>query len=127
MTAGKVYAIVRRLKTADTGEDILFLRSSVKIKNHLSLYIVDAKHYLCLFAAIFIVFAAGVASAAESYPSPGGTAVNDFAKCHWPDNAAKMESLRRKNLQKTAPAVHRRDPAGTGTHGEMNLYVTGSI
>ena len=80
---------------------------------------------LCLCAAIFILLAAGMALAAEKYPSPRGTAVNDFANVIDPDNAAKMESLAQEILQKTGAAVVVATVAELGPTEEISLYVNG--
>jgi uncharacterized protein len=59
------------------------------------------KIILGLAIALYMVLIASVGFAAEKYPSPRGTAVNDFANVIDQENAAKMEALAREVLQKT--------------------------
>lgn len=79
--------------------------------------------FLCL--AMFIALMASVVSAAEKYPSPKGTAVNDFANVIDQANAAKMESLAREILQKTGAAVVVATVPELGQAEEITLYVNG--
>lgn len=83
------------------------------------------KMFLALWAVIFIALAAGTVFAADKYPSPGRTAVNDFASVIDPDNAAKMESLAQEILQKTGAAVVVATIPELGQNEEISLYVTG--
>ena len=81
---------------------------------------------LCvLFAAILITLVAGAAFAADKYPSPGATAVVDFANVIDPSNAAKMESLAREILQKTGTAMVVATVPELGPSEEITLYTTG--
>ncbi|MEE9910799.1 MAG: TPM domain-containing protein [Deltaproteobacteria bacterium] len=80
---------------------------------------------LFLCAAIFIVIAAGMAGAAEKYPSHRGTAVNDFANVIDSANAAKMESLAHEILQKTGTAIVVVTVPELGPSEEINLYANG--
>jgi len=80
---------------------------------------------LCLCALLFVVLLAGMSVAAEKYPAPGQTAVNDFAQVIDPDNAAKMESLSREILQKTGTAVVVVTQPELGPSEEITLYVNG--
>ncbi|MCK7468422.1 MAG: TPM domain-containing protein [Desulfosudis oleivorans] len=75
--------------------------------------------------AILFVLMAGAAFAAENYPSPKGTAVNDFANVIDPDNSAKMESLAHEILQKTGAAIYVVTVPELGPTEEINLYVNG--
>ncbi|MRR16086.1 MAG: TPM domain-containing protein, partial [Deltaproteobacteria bacterium] len=71
------------------------------------------------------MLATGMALAAEKYPLPRGTAVNDFANVIDPDNAAKMESLAQEILQKTGAAVVAATVTELGPAEEISLYVNG--
>ncbi len=84
-----------------------------------------AKIILSLWAVILMVLTAGAALAADQYPQPKGTAVNDFANVIDPDNAAKMESLAREILQKTGSSVVVATIPELGTTEEITLYATG--
>lgn len=83
------------------------------------------KIFLALWAIILIALTASAVAAAEKYPSPGRTAVNDFAKVIDPANAAKMESLAQEILQKTGAAVVVATIPELGQNEEISLYVTG--
>jgi uncharacterized protein len=83
------------------------------------------KTLLFLCAAIFIALMATAVFAAEKYPSPRGTAVNDFANIIDQANAAKMESLAREILQKTGAAVVVATMPELGPTEEITLYVNG--
>ncbi len=83
------------------------------------------KTLLLLCAVIFIVLAAGMARAAEKYPSHKGKAVNDFANVIDQANAAKMESLAHEILQKTGTAVVVVTVPELGPTEEINLYANG--
>jgi len=83
------------------------------------------KTLLLLCAVIFIVLAAGMALAAEKYPSHKGKAVNDFANVIDQANAAKMESLAREVLQKTGTAIVVATLPELGPTEEITLYVNG--
>lgn len=83
------------------------------------------KIHLVLWMAILFVLMAGAALAAENYPSPKGTAVNDFANVIDPDNSAKMESLAHEILQKTGAAIYVVTVPELGPTEEINLYVNG--
>ena len=78
-----------------------------------------------LFAAIFIAVMASVVFAAEKYPSPRGTAVNDFANVIDPASNAKMESLAREVLQKTGTAVVVATVATVGEGEDYRMYANG--
>jgi uncharacterized protein len=78
-----------------------------------------------LWALILIAFTANAAQAADQYPQPKGTAVNDFANVIDPENAAKMESLAREILQKTGTSVVVATVPALGENEEISLYVNG--
>jgi uncharacterized protein len=78
-----------------------------------------------LWAFIFLALTACAVVAAEQYPQPKGTAVNDFANVIDPDNAAKMESLAHEILQKTGASVVVATIPELGTTEEITLYTTG--
>lgn len=96
----------------------------MEIKYHYRFYR-ECKTLLCLCATIFILLAAGMALAADKYPSPRGTAVNDFANVVDQENAAKMESLAQEILQKTGAAVVVATVTEIGPTEEISLYVNG--
>ncbi len=75
-------------------------------KKHIYSHTLGLKTFPFLCVAIFIALLASAAFAAENYPSPKGTAVNDFANVIDPDNSAKMESLAHEILQKTGAAIY---------------------
>ena len=83
------------------------------------------KKTLALAIALFMVLIASVGFAAEKYPSPRGTAVNDFANVIDQENAAKMEALAREVLQKTGTAVVVATVETIGENEEYNLYANG--
>lgn len=78
-----------------------------------------------LWAIIFIVLTACAVFAANQYPQPKGTAVNDFANVIDPNNVVKMESLAREILQKTGAAVVVATVPTLGENEEISLYVNG--
>jgi uncharacterized protein len=94
-------------------------------KKHIYSHTLGLKTFLFLCVAIFITLSAGAAFAAENYPSPKGTAVNDFANVIDPDNSAKMESLAHEILQKTGAAIYVVTVPEIGPTEEINLYVNG--
>lgn len=96
----------------------------MKSKQHYGL-MARFKIFLALWAIIFIALAAGTGVAAEKYPPPGRTAVNDFASVIDPDNAVKMESLAREVLQKTGTAIVVATVPELGQNEEITLYVNG--
>lgn len=81
--------------------------------------------FLLLCVALFIAFAASAAVAAEKYPSPRGTAVNDFANVIDQTYAVKIESMAREILQKTGTAVVVATVPELGPAEEINLYANG--
>ena len=83
------------------------------------------KILIVLCAAIFIALTAGAVFAAEKYPPPRGTAVNDFANVIDQANAAKMESLANEIWQKTRTAVVVATMPELGPTEEITLYVNG--
>ena len=94
-------------------------------KKHIYSHTLGLKTFLFLCVAILIALSAGVASAAENYPSTRGTAVNDFANVIDPDNSAKMESLAREILQKTGAAIVVATLPELGQTEEITLYANG--
>jgi uncharacterized protein len=83
------------------------------------------KILLALFAVVLIALASGAAAAADQYPAPRGTAVNDFAGVIDPDNTAKIESLSREILEKTGTAIVVVTLPELGPAEEINLYADG--
>jgi uncharacterized protein len=83
------------------------------------------KIILVLTIALFMALMVNATYAAEKYPSPRGTAVNDFANVIDQENAAKMESLAREVLQKTGTAVVVVTVETIGENEEYNLYANG--
>lgn len=83
------------------------------------------KALLFLCAIFFIAFMASTVLAAEKYPLPGRTAVNDFANVIDQANASKMESLANEILQKTGAAVVVATIPELGPNEEISLYVNG--
>lgn len=76
------------------------------------------------FVVILMVLSAA-AFAAEKYPSPKGTAVNDFAGVIDAANAAKTEALANEILLKTGVAVVVVTLSELGPAEDINLYING--
>ena len=85
----------------------------------------NGKLILFLAIALFMTLIANSAFAVEKYPSPRGTAVNDFANVIDPENASKMEALAREVLAKTGTAVVVATVPSIGENEEYNLYANG--
>ena len=84
-----------------------------------------SKIILALAIPLFMALIVNVTYAAEKYPSPRGTAVNDFANIIDQENAIKMEALAREVLQKTGTAVVVATVETIGENEEYNLYANG--
>jgi uncharacterized protein len=83
------------------------------------------KIILTVWIALFLTLSNLAAFAAEKYPAPQGTAVNDFANVIDPASSAKMESLAREVLQKTGTAVVVATIATVGEDEDYRLYANG--
>ena len=83
------------------------------------------KIILTVWIALFLTLSNLAAFAAEKYPAPQGTAVNDFANVIDPASSAKMESLAREVLQKTGTAVVVATVATVGEDEDYRLYANG--
>ena len=83
------------------------------------------KIILTVWIALFLTLSNLAAFAAEKYPAPQGTAVNDFANVIDPASSAKMESLAREVLQKTGTAVVVATVATVGENEDYLLYANG--
>ena len=84
-----------------------------------------SKIILALAIALFMALIANATYAAEKYPSPRGTAVNDFANVIDQENAAKIEALAREVLEKTGTAIVVVTVPTIGEGEETSLYVNG--
>lgn len=80
---------------------------------------------LSIALAFFLMLTANTTFAAEKYPSPRDTAVNDFANVIDAENAAKMEALAREVLQKTGTAVVVATVPTIGENEDYNMYANG--
>jgi uncharacterized protein len=85
----------------------------------------SSKIILALAIALFMALIANATYAAEKYPSPRGTAVNDFANVIDQENAAKIEALAREVLEKTGTAIVVVTVPTIGEGEETSLYVNG--
>ncbi len=80
---------------------------------------------LSIALAFFLMLTANTTFAAEKYPSPRDTAVNDFANVIDAENAAKMEALAREVLQKTGTAVVVATVPTIGENEDYKMYANG--
>ena len=72
-----------------------------------------------------MLLTAGNVFAAEKYPSPHGTAVNDFANVIDQENASKMEALAREVLEKTGTAIVVAIVPSIGENEDYTMYANG--
>lgn len=86
---------------------------------------IRTKIIFALAIALFMALIAGTTFAADKYPAPRDTAVNDFANVIDPESAAKMEALAREVLEKTGTAVFVTTIDTIGENEDFRLYVNG--
>jgi uncharacterized protein len=75
--------------------------------------------------ALLMLLTAGNVFAAEKYPVPQGTAVNDFANVIDAENASKMEALAREVLEKTGTAIVVAIVPSIGDNEDYTMYANG--
>jgi uncharacterized protein len=78
-----------------------------------------------LVVALLMLLTTGNVFAADKYPAPRGTAVNDFANVIDAENAAKIDALAREVLEKTGTAVVVATVETIGENEDYTMYANG--